>query len=71
MTALEAEVRVETVTKGGRRSTAALRKKGADAARNRQESKEANKLGSLYRLRKRRTCEASPIVRVKEPVQVA
>ena len=38
---------VETVTEGGRRSMAALRKEEVDAARHRQEKREATRLGNL------------------------
>ena len=46
-TALKAEVWVETVTEGGRRFMAAWRKVEVDAARHRQEKREAAKLGNL------------------------
>ena len=46
-TALNAEVRVETVTEGGRRFMAAWRKEEVDAARHRQEKREATRLGNL------------------------
>ena len=46
-TALEAEVWVETVKKGGLRFMAAWRKEEVDAARHRQEKREATKLGKL------------------------
>ena len=46
-TALKAEVRVETVTEDGRRFMAAWRKEEADAARHRQEKREATRLGKL------------------------
>ena len=46
-TALKAEVWVETVTEGGRRFMAAWRKEEVDAARHRQEKKEATRLGNL------------------------
>ena len=46
-TALEAEVWVETVTEGGRRFMAAWRKEELDATRNRQEKREATRLGKL------------------------
>ena len=46
-TALKAEVRVETVTEGGRRFMAAWRKEEVDAARHRQEKREATRLGNL------------------------
>ena len=47
-TDLKAEVWVETVTEGGRRFMAAWRKKEeVDAARHRQEKREATRLGNL------------------------
>ena len=46
-TALNAEVWVETVTEGGRRFMAAWRKEEVDAARHRQEKREATGLGTL------------------------
>ena len=46
-TALNAEVWVETVTEGGRRFMAAWRKEEVDAARHRQEKREATRLGNL------------------------
>ena len=46
-TALKAEVWVETVTEGGRRFMAAFRKEEEDAARHRQEKREATRLGNL------------------------
>ena len=48
-TALKAEVwvRVDTVTERGRRFMAAWRKEEVDAARNRQEKREATRLGNL------------------------
>ena len=46
-TALEAEVRVEAVAEGGRRFNAPWRKEEADAARHRQEKREATRLGKL------------------------
>ena len=49
-TALEAEVRVETIAKGGRRFMDAWRKEevdAVDAARHRQEKREAARLGKL------------------------
>ena len=48
-TALEAEVWVETVMEGGRRFLAAWRKEEVDAARHRQEKREATRLGKLFR----------------------
>ena len=46
-TALEAEVWVETATDGGRRFMAAWRQREVDAARHRQEKREATRLGKL------------------------
>ena len=46
-TVLNAEVWVETVTEGGRRFMAAWRKEEVDAARHRQEKREATRLGTL------------------------
>ena len=46
-TALKAEVWVETVTEGGRRFMAAWRKEEVDAAKHRQEKREAMRLGNL------------------------
>ena len=46
-TALKAGVWAETVTEGGRRFMAAWRKEKVDAARHRQEKREATKLGNL------------------------
>ena len=46
-TALNTEVWVETVTEGGRRFMAAWRKEEVDAARHRQEKREATRLGTL------------------------
>ena len=46
-TALTAEVWVETVTEGGRRFMAAWRKEEVDAARHRQEKREATRLENL------------------------
>ena len=43
-TALEAEVRVQTVTEGRRRFMAAWRKEEVDATRHRQEKREATRL---------------------------
>ena len=45
--ALKAEVWVEAVTEGGRRSTAAWREEEKDATRHRQEKREAARLGKL------------------------
>ena len=46
-TALEAEVWVETGAEGGRRFMAAWRKEEVDAARHRQEKREATRLEKL------------------------
>ena len=46
-TVLEAEVWVETVTEGGRRFMVAWRKEDVDAARHRQEKREATRLENL------------------------
>ena len=46
-TALKAEVWVETVAEGGRRLMTAWKKKEVDAARHRQEKREATRLGKL------------------------
>ena len=46
-TALKAEVWVETITEGGRRFMAAWRKEEVDAARYRQDKREATRLGNL------------------------
>ena len=46
-TAFKAEVWVETVAEGGRRFMAAWRKEEEDAARHRQEKREATKPGKL------------------------
>ena len=46
-TALQAEVWVETVTEGGRRFMVAWRKDEVDAARHRQEKREATRLGNF------------------------
>ena len=45
--ALKAEVWVEEVTEGGRRFMAAWREEEEDAARHRQEKREATRLGKL------------------------
>ena len=47
VTALKAAVWVETVTEGGRRFMAAWRKEEVDAARHRQEKREATRLEKL------------------------
>ena len=52
---------VETVTGGGRRFVAAWRKEMVDAARHRQEKREATRLGKLSPHTNRRTCEATPM----------
>ena len=45
--ALKAEVCIEAVTEGGRRFMGAWREEEEDAARHRQEKREATKLGKL------------------------
>ena len=52
--ALKAEVWVEAVTEGGRRFMAAWREEEEDAARHRQEKREATRLGKLLSHTKRR-----------------
>ena len=47
MTVLKAEVWVEKVTEDGRRFMAASRKEEVDAARHRQENRDATRLGKL------------------------
>ena len=47
VTALKVEVWVETVTEGGRRFMTAWRKEEVDAARHRQDKREATRLGKL------------------------
>ena len=47
VTALKVGVWVETVAEGGRRFMAAWRKEEVDAARHRQEKREATRLGNL------------------------
>ena len=47
VTAIKAEVLVETVTEGGRRFMAAWRKEDVEAAKHRHKKKEATKLGKL------------------------
>ena len=47
MMALKTEVWVEAVTEGGRRLMAAWREEEEDAARHRQEKREATRLGKL------------------------
>ena len=53
-TALKAEVWVDTVTEVGRWFITAWRREDIDAARHRQEKREATRLGSCYRTWKRR-----------------
>ena len=48
-TALKAEVWVETVRQGGRRFMAVWKKEEVDAARHRQEKREATRLGNLFK----------------------
>ena len=66
-TALKAEVWVEMVTGGWRRFMAAWRKEEVDAARHRQEKKEATRLGNLISQRSVEFCGATPIGLVDEP----
>ena len=47
MTALKAEVWVETVTEGGRRFMSTWKKEEVDAAKHRQEKREATRLANL------------------------
>ena len=51
MTALKVKVWVETVAEGGRRFMVAWRKEEVDAARHRQEKREATRLETCYRRR--------------------
>ena len=53
-TALEAQVWVEMITEGEQRFMAACRNGKIDAARHRQEKREASRLGNCYLTRKRR-----------------
>ena len=67
-TALKAEVWVETATEGGRRFMAAWRKEDVDAARHRQEKREATRLGTVIIADGSvEFCEATPIGLVDEP----
>ena len=61
--ALKAEVWVEAVTEGGRRLMAAWREEEEDAARHRQEKREATRLGKLQSHTEASVefCEATPI----------
>ena len=60
--ALKAEVWVEAVTEGGRRFMAAWRKEEEDAAKHRQERREATRLGKfLSHTLSVEFCEATPI----------
>ena len=65
--ALNAEVWVETVTEGGRRFMAAWRKEEVDAARHRQEKREATRLNLIIADGSVEFCEATPIGLVDEP----
>ena len=56
-----------TVTERGRRLMATWRKEDEDAARHRQEKREANESRNPYRTWKRRTSEVGPIGLVDEP----
>ena len=62
---LKAEEWVEAVTERGRRFMAAWRKEEVDAVRHRQAKGEAERLGKLYRTRKRR------ILRSDTPIGLA
>ena len=65
--ALKAEVWVETITEGGRRFMAAWRKEEVDAARHRQEKREATETGKLAIADGSvEFCEATPIGLVDE-----
>ena len=66
-TALKAEVWVETVTKGGRRFMAAWRTEEVEAARHRQEKREATRLELVIANGSVEFCEATPIGLVDEP----
>ena len=59
--ALKTEVWIDTVPRGGRRFMAAWRKEEADAARNRQEKREATRLRKLIVHGSVEVCEATPI----------
>ena len=62
--ALKAEVWVEAVTEGGRRFMAAWREEEEDAARHRQEKREATRLAKLQSHTEEASvefCEATPI----------
>ena len=66
-TALKAEVWVETVTESERRFMAAWRKEEVDAARHRQEKREAARLGNFcHRTRKRRILRSNTLDLVDE-----
>ena len=57
----KAEVWVEAVTKGGRRFMAAWRQEEEDAARHRQEKREARRLGVAIAHGSVEFCEATPM----------
>ena len=61
--ALKAEVWIEAVTEGGRRFMAAWGEEEKDAARHRQEKREATRLGKLqsHTEAQLKICEATPI----------
>ena len=59
--ALKAEVWVEAVTEDGRRFMGAWREEEEDAARHRQEKREATRLGNLLSHRTVEFCGATPI----------
>ena len=54
--ALKVEVWVEAVMEGGRRFVTAWREEGEDAARHRQEKREATRLGKLLSHTEATTC---------------
>ena len=58
---------VEAVTEGGRRFMAAWRKGEVDAARYRQEKREATRLGNLLSHTEVEFCESTPFDLVDEP----
>ena len=59
---LKAEVWVEAITEAGRRFMAAWRKEEEDAARHRQETREATRLGKVFIVHGRvEFCEATPM----------
>ena len=69
--ALKAEVWIEAVTEGGRRFMSAWTEEEKDAARHRQEKREATRLGKLlFHIAHRASvefCETTPIGLADEP----